>query len=54
MLDLLKRCFPEQLATEEWQTKLKEIIPSYGQLLNDNSYLCTHTRVTTSEILKIK
>ena len=54
MLDLIKRCFPEQLATEEWQTKLKEIIPSYGQLLNDNSYLCTHTRVSTSEILKLK
>ena len=54
MLDLLKRCFTEQLATEEWQTKLKEIIPSYGQLLNDNSYLCTHTRVSTSEILKLK
>jgi len=54
MLDLLKRCFPEQLATEEWQTKLKEIIPSYGEKLNDNSYLCTHTRVSTSEILKIK
>ena len=28
MLDLLKRCFTEQLATEEWQTKLKEIIHS--------------------------
>lgn len=54
MLDLLKRCFSEQLATEEWQTKLKEIIPSYGEKLNDNSYLCTHTRVTTSETLKLK
>jgi len=53
MLDLLKRCFPEQLETEQWQTKLKEIIPSYGENLNDNSYLCKHTRVTTSETLKL-
>ena len=53
MLDLLKRCFPEQLETEQWQTKLKEIIPSYGENLNDNSYLCTNTRVTTSETLKL-
>lgn len=53
MLDLLKRCFPEQLETEQWQTKLKEIIPSYGENLNDNLYLCKHTRVTTSETLKL-
>lgn len=53
MLDLIKKCFTEELATEEWQIKLKEIIPSYCESLNDNSYLCTHTRVTTSEILKL-
>jgi len=53
MLDLLKRCFPEQLATEEWQSKLKKIIPSYGENLNDNSYLCSLTRDKTSEILKL-
>jgi len=33
--------------------KIKGIIPSYCESLNDNSYLCTHTRVTTSEILKL-
>ena len=39
MLDLLKRCFPEQEKSAEWQEKLKEMIPSYGQSLNANEWL---------------
>lgn len=36
MLQVLEKCFPSQLATPEWQGKLKEMIPSYGvSLLND-------------------
>src|SRR6195952_3040535 len=29
MLGLLKRCFAEKTATQQWQDKLKEMIPSY-------------------------
>src|SRR5262249_53939246 len=31
MVEVIKRCFPEQLATGGWVAKLKEMIPSYGQ-----------------------
>ena len=51
MLDLLKRCFPEQLETENWQQKLKEMIPSYGQVLANNPELGQALRRQTSEVL---
>ncbi len=51
MLDLLKRCFPEQLETDAWQQKLKEMIPSYGQILADNPELGQALRKQTSEVL---
>jgi malate dehydrogenase (quinone) len=51
MLDLLKRCFASQLYTHEWQTKLKEMIPSYGQSLAEDAELCEATRARTSEVL---
>lgn len=54
MLDLLGRCFPEQLATAEWQSKLKEMIPSYGLSLNDNPELADKLRTHTAEVLKLE
>lgn len=51
MLDLLKRCFPEQLKTEAWQTKLKEMVPSYGQILANNPALGQELRKHTSEVM---
>lgn len=51
MLDLLKRCFPEKLASDSWQQKLTEIIPSYGQVLADNPQLGIALRKQTSEVL---
>ena len=53
MLDLLHRCFPEQLETPDWQQKLREIIPSYGQSLADNKELAQATRNRTSALLQI-
>ncbi|MEP6724316.1 MAG: malate:quinone oxidoreductase, partial [Bacteroidota bacterium] len=47
MLDLLKGCFPEQLKTADWQNKLKEIIPSYGQSLTEDKTLAMATRNRT-------
>ena len=30
ILEIIERCFGEQLATEQWQQKIRSIIPSYG------------------------
>jgi malate dehydrogenase (quinone) len=53
MLDLLKRCFSAKLYTHEWQEKLKEMIPSYGQSLAANDQLTEATRARTSEVLHL-
>ena len=53
MLGLLERCFPEQLRSEAWQQKLREMIPSYGQPLGDHPVLCREVRKYTSEVLDL-
>lgn len=53
MLDLLKDCFPEKMATEDWQSKIREMIPTYGTSLIENRELCKSTRARTSKILKL-
>jgi len=54
MLDLLNRCFAEDLATDEWQAKIKEMIPTYGKSLAQDAELCKATRNETSKVLKIE
>lgn len=51
MLDLLKRCFPDQLQSEIWQQKLREMIPSYGRSLAKDPSLTRELREHTSEVL---
>ena len=53
MIDLLGRCYKEEMKTAEWQDKLKKMIPSYGQQLNNNPALLTKIREETSKILKL-
>jgi malate dehydrogenase (quinone) len=54
MIDLIDRCFPDQMKTIDWQNKLKKIIPSYGQSLNENTKLCDQIRQKTNEVLKLE
>lgn len=53
MLDLLQRCFPEQMKTTEWQTKLAQMIPSYKKSLVDNAGLYRETKERTAEMLAL-
>ncbi|WP_448698440.1 malate:quinone oxidoreductase [Mucilaginibacter sp. AW1-3] len=53
MVGLLERCFAGKLYTHEWQTKLHEMIPSYGKSLAQDAELLEHTRARTSEILNL-
>lgn len=53
MLDLLDRCFKNKLQTAEWQTKIRTMIPTYGENLADNDALCEETRAKTSAVLKL-
>ena len=53
MIQVIERCFAEQLKAAGWSAKLKEIIPSYGQSLAGNTALCQRVRAETAEVLKI-
>ncbi|WP_035673419.1 malate:quinone oxidoreductase [Flavobacterium sp. 83] len=53
MVDLVGRCFKDEIGTPEWQEKLKKMIPSYGVALNANPALLDEIRKDTAEILKL-
>ena len=54
MIDVLERCFDDKVLDGEWTAKLKEMIPSYGQSLKDNTELCKQLRAETATVLNIK
>ncbi|MFK7770968.1 MAG: malate dehydrogenase (quinone) [Saprospiraceae bacterium] len=54
MLDVVKKCFPEKIKSEDWQNKIKEMIPTYGKSLIENGELCLATRERTTRILKLE
>ena len=53
MLNLLERCFAEEYNSPTWQIKLKEMIPSFGQALNNDKALLEDIRKQTSEVLEL-
>jgi malate dehydrogenase (quinone) len=53
MLRVIERAFPEKLKTGGWSSKLKQMIPSYGQSLIDNAALCRQVRAETAAVLNL-
>lgn len=51
MLDILSRCYPEQM--DEWEPKIKEMVPSYGKLLREHPELLREIKETTTEVLRL-
>ncbi|MBD2846309.1 malate:quinone oxidoreductase [Paenibacillus sp. IB182496] len=49
MLEILRRCFPEQLPS--WEPKLQEMIPSYGLKLVEHPELIRQIHATTDRAL---
>ncbi len=54
MLNVIKKCFPERAKSNEWQSKIKQMIPSYGCSLVDNPELCDQVRGWTNQVLKLE
>ena len=54
MLNLIEKCFPQQLQSNDWQTALKSLVPSYGQRLAENKTLCAETRAASLKALGIE
>ncbi len=53
MLDVLQRCFPQQVQSEAWQAKLTALIPSYGKSLIDDANLLKKVRARTLQTLQL-
>ncbi len=53
MLDLLKKVFGNRLATPQWQSRIREIVPSYGVALNDHPERLAHHWASTAETLEL-
>ncbi|WP_305882247.1 malate dehydrogenase (quinone) [Halobacillus sp. A1] len=51
MLEVLHKCFPEY--HDSWEPKLKEIIPSYGEPLEDHPELLDRVHDSTSRTLNL-
>jgi malate dehydrogenase (quinone) len=54
MIDVIKRCFSSSVATADWQQKLKQMIPSYGESLDENEALLHAVRDRTLATLKLE
>lgn len=54
MLHVIEKCFSEKLATDQWQKKIKQMIPSYAESLIDNKKLAIKIRKHTMSTLKLK
>lgn len=53
MIEVLNRCFKEEMNNGLWQEKLKNMIPSFGLHLNDNQQLLNEIRTKTTKILQL-
>ncbi|HEY4652538.1 MAG TPA: malate:quinone oxidoreductase, partial [Pontibacter sp.] len=51
MLQLLQRCFPQQMQQPAWRDKLQQMIPSFGRSLATDAELLQEVRSWTSEVL---
>ena len=54
MIEVIERCFKSRVKSPEWQRKLKEMIPSYGESLDENEALLQAVRERTLATLGLE
>ena len=54
MLEVIERCFPKQTASDGWQAKLREMIPSFGRSLIADAELARTVQDRTSLALELR
>ncbi|SCC00188.1 malate dehydrogenase (quinone) [Kosakonia oryziphila] len=52
-LNVIKKMFPQQFSSAEWQSKIREIVPSYGQQMNGNVALTQKVWDDTAATLQL-
>ena len=53
MMTLMKQCFPDKFASDDWQAKIKQMVPSFGQSLAENPALVKEVRARTAQVLEL-
>jgi len=53
MLEVLQRCWSERMASESWQKRLRELLPSYGQDPNADPSLLIDMRQRSDALLNL-
>lgn len=53
MFDILPRCFKNECTTSAWKNKMKEMAPSFGMTLSQNSKALQASRQRTTKILNL-
>ncbi|ANI90100.1 malate:quinone oxidoreductase [Arachidicoccus ginsenosidimutans] len=53
MLNVIERCFKSQFNSGEWQQKIKQMIPTFGESAMQNPALYLQAREHTAEVLKL-
>jgi malate dehydrogenase (quinone) len=53
MIDVIERCFSQQMKSDAWQQKVKDLVPSYGRSLINDAELLQATRKRTLSSLKL-
>ncbi|MBN6886385.1 malate dehydrogenase (quinone) [Cytobacillus horneckiae] len=51
MLEVMRKCFPDHM--DEWEPKIKEMIPSYGLSLMGNPDLLNNIHISTAQELEL-
>jgi malate dehydrogenase (quinone) len=54
MIEVIERCFKQRMKSAEWKQKMKEMIPSYGESLDENVALLHEVRQRTLDTLKLE
>jgi len=53
MINIIEKSFSEKMSTTEWQTKMKVMVPSYGESLIDDKKLLKKVRSRTLKTLEL-
>ncbi|MCQ4158950.1 malate dehydrogenase (quinone) [Roseomonas sp. GC11] len=53
MLSLLEKVFPDKVASPAWKEKILQMVPSYGQRLNESAEQAYQGWLSTSEVLQL-
>jgi len=54
MIEVIERCFRARMQSADWQNKMKEMIPSYGESLDENVALLHQVRERTLATLGLE